>query len=251
MTQLAIVLPAYNEAEALPLLLSRLARVSDEHFHSALSVIVVDDGSSDGTAEAARCDILDARVPVRVITHPQNRGLSGAMDTGLRAALQNLRDDDIVLAMDADDTHNPGLIPRMAALIEEGNDLVIASRYQPGARVLGVPAARQLMSNGMSLLFRLVYPIPGARDYSCGFRAYRAGLLREAYARWGDRFISERGFSCMVDILIKLSLLGAIITEVPMILRYDRKPGKSKMNVRRTVTQTLSLLLRRRLGRLD
>jgi dolichol-phosphate mannosyltransferase len=247
MTQLAIVLPAYNEAEALPLLLSRLARVSAEHFHSALSVIVVDDGSSDGTAEAARCDALS----VRVIIHPQNRGLSGAMDTGLRAALQDLRDDDIVLAMDADDTHNPGLIPRMVALIAEGNDLVIASRYQPGARVLGVPAGRQLMSNCMSLLFRLVYPIPGARDYSCGFRAYRAGLLREAYARWGGGFISERGFSCMVDILIKLSLLGAIITEVPMILRYDRKPGKSKMNVRRTVTQTLTLLVRRRLGRLD
>jgi dolichol-phosphate mannosyltransferase len=96
-----------------------------------------------------------------------------------------------------------------------------------------------------------VYPIRGAKDYSCGFRAYRVGLLRQAFTRWGDRFISERGFSCMVDILIKLSLLDAIITEVPMILRYDRKPGKSKMNVRKTVTQTLTLLVRRRLGRLD
>jgi dolichol-phosphate mannosyltransferase len=84
------------------------------------------------------------------------------------------------------------------------------------------------------------------RDYSCGYRAYRASLLREAFARWDQDFISEPGFSCMVDILLKLDKLGAICTEVPMILRYDRKPGKSKMNVRKTIWQTLSLLIRRR-----
>lgn len=243
-----VVLPAYNEAEAITPLLNRIAGVAHRHFESGLRVIVVDDGSSDGTADRARAV---SGVPVRVIVHERNLGLSGAINTGLRAAVAEASDDDVIVAMDADDTHTPGLIPRMISLIEEGNDLVIASRYQPGALVAGVPGARQILSAGMSWLFRIVYPVRGAKDYSCGFRAYRAGLLRQAYARWGDRFISERGFSCMVDILIKLSLLDAIITEVPMILRYDRKPGKSKMNVRKTVTQTLSLLVRRRLGRLD
>lgn len=245
---ITVVLPAYNEAEAIPRLLGRLAAVSHQHFGDALQVIVVDDGSVDGTAEQARSA---PGVSTRVIVHKRNLGLSGAIKTGLQAALQNSADDDIIVAMDADDTHSPGLIPRMVALLEEGNDVVVASRYQPGARVAGVPASRQMLSTGMSLLFRLVYPVRGAKDYSCGFRAYRAGILREAFARWGDGFISELGFSCMVDILIKLSLLNAIIVEVPMVLRYDRKPGKSKMNVRKTVTQTLALLARRRLGRLD
>jgi dolichol-phosphate mannosyltransferase len=241
-------LPAYDEAEAISPLLARLAAVSDQHFDGALRVIVVDDGSTDGTAQKAR----NARgVDAQVIVHEHNQGLSAAIKTGLQAALRLACDVDIVVTMDADDTQTPGLIPRMVQLIEEGNDVVIASRYQPGARVMGVPATRQVLSTGMSWLFRLVYPVRGAKDYSCGFRAYRPGLLREAFARWGDQFISERGFSCMVDILIKLSLLGAVITEVPMVLRYDRKPGKSKMNVRKTVTQTLSLLLRRRMGRLD
>jgi dolichol-phosphate mannosyltransferase len=157
-------------------------------------------------------------------------------------------DDDIVVTMDADDTHAPGLISRMTMLIEEGNDVVVASRYAPGGRVLGVPLSRRVLSRGASLLFRVVYPVRGVRDYTCGYRAYRAGLLREAFARWGDEFISAPGFSCMVDILLKLHRLRAVVTEAPLVLRYDRKPGKSKMDVRRTMAQTLSLLARRRLG---
>jgi len=243
---IVVVLPAYNEADALPPLLRRLQTVSAGHFGSALRVVVVDDGSSDGTAEAARASV--GGLDVRVVVHPANRGLNEAMRTGLLAALEQAGGDDIVVTMDADDTHAPGLISRMTMLVEEGNDVVIASRYAPGGRVRGVTLGRRALSRGASLLFRAVYPVTGVRDYTCGYRAYRAGLLKEAFTRWGDQFISAPGFSCMVDILLKLDQLDAVITEAPMVLRYDRKPGKSKMNVRRTVGQTLSLLFRRRLG---
>lgn len=242
-----VVLPAYNEAEALPRLLARLRRVAETHLPN-LRAIVVDDGSQDGTADAARRS-ADGLL-FCVVVHPENRGLAEAIRTGLHTALAEADDEDVVVTLDADDTHNPAQIPRMVALVEEGFDVVIASRYQPGARTVGVPWARRLMSDGMSLLFRLVYPIPGARDYSCGFRAYRAAVLRQAFRHYGEAFISERGFTCMVDILIKLARLGALVAEVPMVLRYDRKPGKSKMNVRRTVLQTLRLLIRRRFGQL-
>jgi dolichol-phosphate mannosyltransferase len=243
---IVVVLPAYNEADALPPLLRRLHGVSVGHFGSALSVIVVDDGSGDGTADRARAavDGLD----VRVVAHPVNRGLNEAIRTGLLAALEQTGEDDIVITMDADDTHAPGLISRMTMLIEEGNDVVVASRYAPGGRVLGVPLSRRILSRGASLLFRMVYPVRGVRDYTCGYRAYRAGLLKAAFQRWGDQFISEPGFSCMVDILLKLARMDAVVTEAPLVLRYGRKPGKSKMNVRRTMAQTLSLLARRRLG---
>jgi dolichol-phosphate mannosyltransferase len=243
---IVVVLPAYNEAEALPPLLRRLHGVSVGHFGSALSVIVVDDGSSDGTAEAARA--ARGGLDLRVVAHPENRGLNEAIRTGLLAALEQVGEDDIVITMDADDTHAPGLISRMTMLVEEGNDVVVASRYAPGGRVLGVPLSRRILSRGASLLFRVLYPVPGVRDYTCGYRAYRAGLLKAAFARWGHEFISEPGFSCMVDILLKLSRLDAVVTEAPLVLRYGRKPGKSKMNVRRTMAQTLSLLARRRLG---
>jgi dolichol-phosphate mannosyltransferase len=243
---IAVVLPAYNEADALPPLLKRLHSVSVGHFGSSLCVIVVDDGSSDGTAEAARGAVPG--LDVRVVAHASNRGLNEAIRTGLLAALEQVGDDDIVVTMDADDTHAPGLISRMTMLIEEGNDVVVASRYAPGGRVLGVPLSRRVLSRGASLLFRMVHPVRGVRDYTCGYRAYRAGLLREAFARWGDEFVSAPGFSCMVDILLKLHRLQAVVTEAPLVLRYDRKPGKSKMNVGRTMKQTVSLLARRRLG---
>lgn len=244
---IVVVLPAYNEEDALPPLLHRLHSVSVGHFGSTLSVIVVDDGSTDRTAERAKAGAPPG-LDLRLVSHAENRGLNEAVRSGLLAALEQADDDDIVVTMDADDTHAPGLISRMTMLIEEGNDVVVASRFAPGGRVLGVPLSRRILSRGASLLFRFVYPVRGVRDYTCGYRAYRAALLKEAFTRWGRQFVSEPGFSCMVDILLKLSRLQAVITEVPLVLRYGRKPGKSKMNVRRTVAQTLSLLVRRRLG---
>src|SRR6185295_9286248 len=161
-----------------------------------------------GTADAARRGAPPG-LDVRVISHGDNRGLNEALRTGLLAALERVGEDDIVVTMDADDTHAPGLISRMTMLIEEGNDVVIASRYAPGGRVRGVSLSRRILSRGASLLFRAVYPIRGVRDYTCGYRAYRAGLLKEAFTRWGNEFISEPGFSCMVDVLLKLDRLDA------------------------------------------
>ncbi len=241
-----VVLPAFNEAEALPSLLTRLDKVSVGHYNSSISTIVVDDGSKDGTSQVVQ---NMPNMNVSLVAHEQNRGLSEAIKTGLITALNRASDEDIIITMDSDDTHTPGLISRMVMMIEEGNDVVIASRYQKGARVVGLPKYRELLSIGMSLLFRAVYPIRGVLDYSCGYRAYRASLLRHAFNIWGDEFINERGFTCMVDILIKLDKLGGIMTEAPMILRYDRKPGKSKMNIRATVKRTLQLLVRHRIAK--
>ncbi|BCX06111.1 MAG: dolichol-phosphate mannosyltransferase [Candidatus Roseilinea sp.] len=247
-----IVLPAYNEAEALPRLLARIAAVSDAHFGGGLRVILANDGSTDGTPGLARAAADTHRLHLDILTHKVNRGLGEAIKTGLKGALErSTSDDDVIITMDSDDTHLPGLIPRMVMMIEEGNDLVIASRYQHGSRMLGIPRYRQLLSTGLSWLFRIVYPIPGARDYSCGYRAYRAGALRAALNRFGDSLFVERGFACMVDILIKMHLAGATVNEVPMILRYDRKPGATKMPVKKTIVQTFRLLARRRFGVMD
>jgi dolichol-phosphate mannosyltransferase len=248
-----VVLPAYNEAEALPRLLARLAGASNHYFrHDPLRVIVANDGSVDGTPDVARAAAGAHGLHCEVITHEVNRGLGEAIKTGLTSALaRSTNGDDIIFTMDSDDTHLPGLMPRMAQMIDEGNDLVIASRYQNGARMVGIPWFRQVLSTGLSILFRVVYPISGARDYSCGYRAYRAGVLRTAVERFGDTLFAERGFACMVDILIKMHLVGAVINEAPMILRYDRKPGATKMPVKKTIAQTFRLLARRRAGLLD
>jgi len=241
-----VVLPAFNEEANLGGLLERLDEAMAE---SGLpyDVIVVDDGSRDGTAELVRR--LAERLPIEVITHPQNLGLGATTRDGLVRAAERASPRDVIVTMDADETHTPGLILRMLRMLREGHDVVIASRFQSGARVFGVPWHRRLMTVAASLVFRLLFPTPGVRDFTCGYRAYRGAVLKEAIARYGPRFVEEDGFQCMVDILLKLRELPLVFGEVPLILRYDLKQGKSKMDVWRTARRTLALVLRRRLGR--
>lgn len=241
-----IVLPAYNEAESLPPLLDEIAATFQAE-DIPYEVIVVDDGSHDDTAYVARQASFD--MPLILVEHPENRGLAGALRTGLTTAADRSGRHDIIVTMDADNTHRAGLIPRMVAKIREGHDVVIASRYRSGARVIGVPPSRNFLSFGARCLFKLLFPIPGVREYTCAYRAYRASVIQSAIGTYGDEFISERGFSCMVDVLLKLRRHGLIMGEVPLILRYDQKSGSSKMHVTRTVVDTLKLIVRRRFER--
>lgn len=243
---ITVILPAYNEANSIGLLLSRIDDFMKKK-HYPIRVIVVDDGSKDNTAENARVAMPEAVV----ISHEINKGLGEAIKTGLLVGLNMSSDKDVIVTMDSDDSHAPALIGKMVDKIDEGCDVVIASRYLPESRVVGVAYYRRVLSGGASFLFRAMYPIDGVRDYTCGYRAYRAAILKQAFERWGNEFVNQTGFSVMVDILLKLSRLRIVFAEVPIILRYDRKPGASKMNVRKTVVQTLNLLIKHRFGKVD
>lgn len=241
-----VVLPAYNEEQALPVLLRRLDGAFEEMGLWG-DVLVVNDGSTDGTAQAA--SQFSGSLTVRLLNLQANRGLAEAIRVGLFTAVQEAQDDDVIITMDADNSHTPGLILRMVRLIREGSDIVIASRYQPGARIRGVSPLRQSLSLGASVLFRLVARVPGVRDYTCGYRAYRAEVLRLAFERYHEQFIRQTGFGCMAEILLRLKAVSPIIHEVPLILRYDLKQGSSKMKVGRTVREMLAMLVRYRLRR--
>lgn len=236
-----VILPAFNEADAIKPMLENLSYLLASN-PTVSNIIIVDDGSTDNTV-----DIVKAYkdMAIELIEHGYNRGLGMAIKTGFLSALRIAKDDDVIITMDADNTHSPHLIPRMSAYINEGNDVVIASRYTTGARVFGVSKSRRLYSLGASLLFRILFPTAGVKDYTSGYRAYRAGKLKEAFRRWGESFINMSGFSCMVDILLKLRDIGSIMIEVPIILRYDLKVGESKMDVKKTIKETLLLVFRR------
>lgn len=240
-----IVLPAYNEEANMPPLLDSLRDAMEESL-SRYQVIVVDDGSSDRTA--AIVEEFAREMPVRLVRHPVNKGLGATIRDGLLAALEGAGERDIIVTMDADDTHTPGLILRMMRMINEGYDVVIASRYRAESRVYGVPFMRRVMSGGAAWLMRVVFPIRGVRDFTCGFRAYRASALQAAVSRYGTDFVNQEGFQCMVDILLRLRSMDLVFGEVPFLLRYDRKGGESKMNVWRTARLTLRLLFIRRFG---
>jgi dolichol-phosphate mannosyltransferase len=90
----------------------------------------------------------------------------------------------------------------------------------------------------------MVTNVPGARDYTCGFRLYRAATLRRALSAWGERLIEEAGFTCMAEVLVKLGRGGARVTEAPLVLRYDLKEGASKMKVLRTIGRYFAMARR-------
>ncbi|MBI3696985.1 MAG: glycosyltransferase [Acidobacteria bacterium] len=241
--QVFLTLPAYNEAEALPRLLAAFEHDILRQGYGG-RVVIVDDGSTDGTAGVAR--EWSSRLPVELVQHRENRGLGETIEDGLRRAGELAGADDVIVTMDADDTHSPALIREMAQRINGGYDVVIASRYRPGAQVVGLSALRRLMSFCASILFQVLYPIPGARDYTSGFRAYRAAVVQETFPQGGARVLREKGFASMAEILLRLRRRGVRICEVPMILRYDRKPGTGKMKIGATVGKTLALLARHR-----
>jgi len=237
---LTVVLPAYNEVKSLPLLLDRIAEFGRSYAAEPYQVIVVNDGSRDGTAAIA-ADYA-TRMPLILINHDGNKGLGTAMRTGLTAAAERTGETDAVVTMDADNTHDPALIGDMRAELNRGYDLVIASRYQTGGAEVGLSLPRHIFSKGASTLLRIFFPIPGARDYTCGYRIYSGALLRKAVAAYGDKLVEEQGFTCMAEILIKMARLGARVSETPLVLRYDLKEGASKMNVQRTIRRYFVLI---------
>ena len=237
-----IVLPVYDEQACIGRLLDHIALAMGE---AALpyQVVLVDDGSRDATAQVVATYV--GRLPMSVHRHARNLGLGATLRDGLVEAARRAAPGDIVVTMDADDTHTPGLILRMARMIEEGCDVVIASRYQPGSSAVGVPWHRRALSRGASWIFRILFPIRGVKDYSCGYRAYRAAVIQEALDEYGAAFLDQDGFQVMVDILLKLRRRPLVFGEVPFVLRYDFKEGGTKMRLGRTIAGTLALIGRR------
>lgn len=244
-SRIIVVLPAYNEEANIGSLLRRIFEaLTDEHM--GFSILVVDDGSSDRTQEILQDAARD--LPLQVRRHDRNQGLGATLRDGLASAVAMASPRDIIVTMDADESHTPGLMLRMVRMIREGYDVVIASRYQPGSRVYGLSFDRRVVSRLASWLMRIVFPTPGVSDYTCGYRAYRAEALQQAYDRFGSELVNQDGFQCMVDVLLKLRTLPLIFGEVPMILRYDLKRGQSKMRLAQTTVKTLRLLWLRRFG---
>lgn len=230
--QLIFVLPAYNEGARLEALLDRIREAMADRPYR---IVVVDDGSRDETPEILQRRSSD--LPLAVVTHEVNQGLAQTLYDGMAWFAEHGGDDDIAITMDADDTHDPAFAPSMEEEIDRGFDVVVASRFQDGSSVVGVPAHRLLYSAGVRVLLRALLPIKNVRDYACGFRAVRRPIVQAAIQQFGDDLIElkEWGFICTAEVLVKLHLVGARCSEVPFTLRYDMKESASRMHAARTI----------------
>lgn len=220
-----ILLPAFNEQDSLPTLLPKIKETMSEDY----LVVVCDDGSSDSTAE--QLVEFSKDMPLELIRHKINRGLGESSRDLFERAAEIASDTDVIVRLDCDDTHEPEFIPSLIDAVRDGHDVVIASRFAPGGGQLGVSTYRAFISRCANLFMKLFFPISGLKEYSCGFRAYNAAKIKEAINFYGNNFIQLKGlgFTCTLEKIVKLKLIGARFGEVPFVLRYDQKQSDSKM----------------------
>jgi dolichol-phosphate mannosyltransferase len=170
-------------------------------------------------------------LPITIITHKINRGLGETSRDLFEKVAEVSDDDDIIIRMDCDDTHESEFIPGLPDKIEEGYDVVIASRFVKGGGQEGLDSYRATISKLAILFMKLFFPIDGLKEYSSGFRAYRAKAIKHAINTFGNNFIQLKGlgFTATLEKVVKLKIIGAKFGESPFILRYQLKQSDSKM----------------------
>jgi dolichol-phosphate mannosyltransferase len=239
---LFVLLPAYNEQESIRPLFKKFQTLQ-QISNMEIKLILVDDGSSDATAQTALEESQLRGILLKLVQHPKNAGLGEAIKTGFTTFLEISKEGDFLAAMDCDNTQPPELLIKMYETMIAGSyDIAIASRYRKGSKVIGLSKFREIMSYGASWLFRIAAHVPGVRDYTCGYRLYNRNFVSQLNMHYGENLFTESGFACMIDILLKAKVLRPKIVEIPMVLRYDQKPSASKMKILKTIARTFKLL---------
>ena len=225
-----LLLPAYNEEASLPKLLPKIAARFKEksvNYH----LVVVNDGSTDKTGTILEEYSAKGDIPMTVLKHEINRGLGETERDGFEHISRIADRDDVLVRVEGDDTHDPKYIFDLIDQVENGFHVVNTSRFQPGGGQKGLDNYRTIISRLANLFMKLVFNIKGVKDYSCGFRAYRVSVIKDAIAIFGNGFVQLRGlgFTTTLEVIVKLKLMGRRFSEVPFILRYDQKESSSKM----------------------
>jgi dolichol-phosphate mannosyltransferase len=206
------VVPTYNEAGSLPLLVDRLAKAFAGR---EWELVVVDDGSPDGTAGIA--DGLGKTHPINVVRRPGKAGLASAVVAGFAAARG-----DTLLVMDADLSHPPEVAPKLADAIASGADLAVGSRYVSGGGVEDWPMRRQIVSRVACLMGQVLVPV---RDSTSGFFALRRSVIDGVT-------LNPIGFKIGFEVMARGKYKKVV--EVPYTFR-DREHGASKFGQREVV----------------
>jgi len=216
-----LILPTYNEAQNIePLVRAALPQL--ERTGLAHTILVVDDGSPDGTGQVA--DRLAAELEaVRVLHRKRKEGLGRAYLAGFALALSEGAE--LVLEMDSDFSHDPADVPRLIAAADAA-DLVLGSRYVPGGGIANWGIVRRVLSRGGSAYARIVLGVP-VRDLTGGFKCFNRSVLETIDLDT----VHADGYGFQIELSYRAVQAGFSVTEVPILFR-ERRVGQSKMTAR-------------------
>lgn len=212
-----MVLPTYNESENIDNVLRRIRGALPD-----ATVLVVDDGSPDGTAELAELVAKDLG-GIEILRREGKSGLGSAYRAGFRWGLDHGYD--ACVEMDADLSHDPDALPGLVAPLDRGYELSVGSRYAPGGSIPNWAWHRRLLSRGGNVYASALLGL-GVADSTSGFRAYAASVLR----RIDLDDIRADGYGFQIEMTYEAKRVGAPIVEVP-IRFVDRVEGESKMSM--------------------
>lgn len=232
-----ILLAAYNESADIGHLLDRFLALN---FKFPFQIIIVDDGSTDNTVPIVNS--YAGQLPIKLIHHDVNRGLTLALRTGLEYASGIIGPDDFLVTMDADNSHDPEDIYKILEKSNGPYDIINGSRFYPGGKMIGVPFHRRLLSNCCRIVLTKIFPIKGISDYTNLYRGYRGHLIKAALKHFEKNLFETEGFLGTSEILIKLSYFKPKATEFPLQLHYDKKIGSSKMKIFKTIRGYVGLV---------
>jgi dolichol-phosphate mannosyltransferase len=211
-----VLIPTYNERDNLPLVVSGVLT------HADTRILVIDDGSPDGTGAVADALAREHRGRVTVMHRSGARGLGRSYLDGFRVAIHG--DADYVCQMDADLSHDPRFLPSLIASAAAGAGLTIGSRYLPGGRVENWPMRRVMLSAVANTYIRAATGLR-VRDCTSGFRCWR----REALATLPLQHITSEGYAFLVEVTFQAAAAGVRIAEVPIVF-VERRQGSSKLS---------------------
>lgn len=235
MPERLVIIPTYNEQENIREILAHVFRLEP-----AFEVLVVDDGSPDGTARTVKELQGTHAGRLHLIERSGKLGLGTAYITGFRWALE--RGYAYIFEMDADFSHDPSYLPAMLARAQGGADVVVGSRYVAGGGTRNWGVGRKLISRGGSLYARTVLGVK-VRDVTAGFICYRRGALQALDLA----AIKSNGYSFQIEMKYRALAAGLKVAEVPIVF-VDRRVGKSKMS-RAIFAEALTMVWKLRFGR--
>jgi len=235
------ILPVFNEQKVIVKQLSEIDVMMKEIGKEYL-IYLIDDCSSDQTCQELS-NVKD-KYPFNVIKHSKNLGPGAAFRTGFQEVIKVIEDKDVVITMDADCTQSLRAIMMMLDKIAAGYEVVIGSCFAPGGMLIGVPFLRYIVTRLCNGLYKTFFPINGVTTFTGFFRCYSSSALKKSFDVFGDKLIESNGFPAVSELLIKMRQIPLFITEVPMILRYDFKKGKSKLHFLSTICEHLHVIFK-------
>ncbi len=234
------VVPAFNEEQNIGRLIEE-TDVFAKRESLDYRLIVVDDGSTDKTREIVEDKMRS--FPCLSVSYKSNQGVGEAFRQGLHKALGLAREGDTIVTKEADRTSDLGILKKLLAKIDSGADVALASCYAEGGAVEGTTWYRLMYSRVANLIIYVCFNIKGIHTYSSFYRAYKPQALRRILTKYGD-FYQEKGFACVIELLIRLSRLRMKIEEVPMTLQANLRVGQSKMKIMNTIFGYLRVIAR-------